>query len=145
MPRRRVTSWVAVAGAVLALAVPATAAARVHSSQLFGLVSATYYEDPPSPSEFATMHAAGVRIFRTQLYWRGIEPNPGQFSFASSDAVVGAAASQGVHILPYLAGSPDWVTGCTGDQIVCDATPPRSPAELADWRSSVTTGVKRYG
>jgi polysaccharide biosynthesis protein PslG len=145
MPRRRLISSIAVCAALCATLVPATAGARVHSSKLFGLASATYFEDPPSASEFATMHATGVRTFRTQLYWRGIEPNPGQFNFVSSDAVVGAAASAGVHILPYLAGSPDWVTGCTGGQIVCDATPPRSPAELAAWRAFITTVVGRYG
>ncbi|HMC07059.1 MAG TPA: glycosyl hydrolase [Solirubrobacterales bacterium] len=145
MPRRRVTSWVAVAGAVLALAVPATAAARVHSSKLFGLVSATYYEDPPSASEFSTMHAAGVRIFRTQLYWRGIEPSKGTFDWSDADAVVGAAASQGVRILPYLAGSPQWVTGCSGMSVVCDATPPRSRSELKAWKKFVSQAVARYG
>jgi Glycosyl hydrolase catalytic core len=145
MPRRRLISLIAVSVALVAAATPGSAGARVHSSKLFGLVSATYFEDPPSASEFATMHGAGVRIFRTQLYWRGMEPNPGQFNFASSDAVVGAAASEGVRILPYLAGSPPWVTGCTGDQIICDATPPRSHAEIAAWRSFVAKVVARYG
>jgi hypothetical protein len=134
--------------AVLACGVvtAATASASGPAAGRFGLDSGTSPADPPMPSEFRKMRRGGVDMFRLLFYWKSIEPARGSFDWEQPDAAVGNAAMHRVRIAPFIAGTPPWVTGCTAEQIVCDAMAPvKTHAERLAWRTLLQHLVARYG
>src|SRR6185312_179210 len=56
------------------------------------------------------MKAGGIESIRWPLGWAGIQPTrKGGYHWESFDAVVAIAARQGLSVLPFFYGSPDWV------------------------------------
>lgn len=88
--------------------------------------------------EIAAMPAAGVTSLRAPLYWDAIEPARGHFAFASSDAVMTAAARARLDVLPLLLGTPGWAASRP-------AAGPASPPRPADFAAFAATMVHRYG
>jgi polysaccharide biosynthesis protein PslG len=130
--------------ACLITAVPALA--RGPATGRFGVNSATSPADPPMPSEFQQMHRGGVDMFRLLFYWKSMEPANGSYNWEQPDAAVGNAATHRVRTAPFIAGTPPWVTGCTAEQIVCDAMAPvKTHAQRAAWRTLLQHLVARYG
>jgi hypothetical protein len=80
-----------------------------------------------------------VGTVRMPFYWYELEPQPGQFEFTRLDEVLGQAADRGIQILPFVYGSPAWLSA---DQ----AQPPLQTrgAESA-WRTFLRRLVERYG
>jgi polysaccharide biosynthesis protein PslG len=80
-----------------------------------------------------------VSTVRMPFYWYELEPRPGQFEFARLDEVLGQAADRGIGVLPFVYGSPAWVSA---DQ----ARPPLwSRSEESAWRTFLRRLVERYG
>jgi Glycosyl hydrolase catalytic core len=146
MDRRRVTLVVAlVASLALVVGLSASLLGGVGTSstetsttvprqQFFNIAQGiTRFDD----KDIQTMAATGVGGDRFLLDWAVVEPTQGSFTWP--DRAVGALASQGVRLVPYLWGSPAWVA----------ATPPRPPLDSASdeqaWRDFLQAAVARYG
>lgn len=100
-----------------------------------------------SSADIDRMGQARVGVLRLNVLWRTAEPNPGEFDFASLDAVVGQAAANGIRVLPFPYGTPDWVDkDCTGlSESQCERVPPlATEAARAAWQQFLRTLVGRY-
>jgi polysaccharide biosynthesis protein PslG len=113
----------------------------------YGIVSQT----PLTAEDFERMGEGGVGTLRIVLSWVAIEPVPGggEFDFSSVDPLVLAAADEGIEVLPFFYGTPEWAAveldgrgSCDGD---CGPFAPQSQAALAAWGEFVGAAVDRYG
>jgi hypothetical protein len=138
----------------IALTVPsiAVAAPTAPSPELYGVTSATELE----PSEYELMARGGVRTLRLPLYWPHVEPQPperptqvpgtpaqlpqDQRRWGPVDAIVEAAARREIRILPFVYGTPDWVSG--GDP---ERPPIDDAAARRAWQDFLGDLVRRYG
>jgi hypothetical protein len=85
------------------------------------------------------MSAGGVESIRWPLGWAGIQPTrKGGYNWASFDAIVATAAQQGLAVLPFFYGSPDWVAPK-------ETTLPINGQARKAWTAFLTAAVKRYG
>jgi hypothetical protein len=142
----------ALAAFLLATPAPASAAPPPPSPGFFGVTSATELE----PAEYSRMAGGEVRTLRLPLFWPHIEPRPpasppqlpgvpvglpeDRTRWGATDEVVTRAARNGIRVLPFVYGSPDWVAG--GDF----QRPPIDDAEArAAWRDFLGDLVRRYG
>src|SRR3954470_6903769 len=128
---------------VLCLTAPsaASAAARQVPPGWLGVVADGPLTESPfgSADEWNRLAGSGAESLRTAFYWRQVQPSSAaDASFAPTDAVVLAAASRGLSVLPVLQGTPDWAAASLGDP----GSPPRDPADFARF---VTLLVTRYG
>ena len=87
--------------------------------------------------DLETMAATGIGTDHFLLDWAVVEPTQGSFNWP--DRAIGALASHGIRLVPYLWGSPSWVAD----------TPPRPPLDSASdeqaWRDFLQAAVARYG
>jgi hypothetical protein len=113
-------------------ALTASPAAARTPPGFFGVVPQSH----PSAADFHRMQGAAETV-RINITWPAVEPQPGQWEFAATDAVIGAAAKRGIRVLPVLYGTPAWLT----DEI---AKPPTGSSR-AGWRRFVRKVVERYG
>jgi polysaccharide biosynthesis protein PslG len=85
------------------------------------------------------MQAAGVATDRFLIVWESVQPSPGSFSWATTDALVGGLASHGIRPVASPYGNPDWIPG----------SPARAPLDTSrsrkEWRIFVRALVHRYG
>lgn len=116
----------------LALALPATAAARVPPG-FFG----TSPQTTLGTQDFQRMGSLGLTV-RVPVYWFEVEPERGRYEFDQLDTTIAAAAAAGVRVLPFVYGSPSWVS----DQA---AVPPLSGGASRAWRDILAHLVRRYG
>jgi hypothetical protein len=85
------------------------------------------------------MAAGGIETIRWPLGWAGIQPTrKGGYNWASFDEVVATAAKQGLSVLPFFYGSPDWVAPK-------ETTLPINGQARKAWTAFLTAAVKRYG
>jgi hypothetical protein len=85
------------------------------------------------------MAAGGVESIRWPLGWAGIQPTrKGGYNWESFDEVVATAAQQGLAVLPFFYGSPDWVAPK-------ETTLPINGQARKAWTAFLTAAVKRYG
>jgi polysaccharide biosynthesis protein PslG len=101
-----------------------------------------------SEEEIERMGAGNVGLVRQLTLWQAIEPSPGHYEWGYMDFLVAAAASQGIEILPFLYGTPDWVEGikCKGLSVeLCRRVPPVSAKARAAWAGFLREIVGRYG
>jgi hypothetical protein len=130
---------------------PAAAAVpKAPSEEFFGLTPAT----PLDPSEAARIGRAGTGTIRALFYWPAIEPEPPgpveeilpvsspgrpQFDWERTDTLVRRAAENGMRVLPFVMGTPDWIA----------ADPMRPPLDgevaRAEWGEFLGAVVGRYG
>jgi polysaccharide biosynthesis protein PslG len=109
-------------------------ATTVPRQEFFGIAQGiTRFND----KDLLRMAATGIGTDRFLLDWALVEPTQGSFSWP--DRAVGALASHGVRLVPYLWGSPTWVA----------ATPPHPPLDSASdeqaWQDFLKAAVARYG
>ena len=98
--------------------------------------------------DFDRMGQGQVGTLRIGALWRDIEPNPGEYDFSYLDFVVGHAAAQGIRVLPFPYGTPNWVDkDCTGlSDSQCERVPPlATDAAKSAWKQFLATLVGRYG
>ena len=69
--------------------------------------------------------------------WSDIEPLPGAINFASTDVIVGQAASHGLVVLPTVTFAPDWAARHPGNS--------NSPPRARHSANFLSAAVKRYG
>jgi hypothetical protein len=117
---------------VLALAAPTAASAA--PAGFFGVVP----QGPLSAADFQRMQGV-VGTLRIPVSWSQCEPRPGEYDFTQLDGVVAAAAEHGIRVLPFISGTPAWLSP---DQ----ARPPLwSAAARAAWSGFLRALVERYG
>jgi hypothetical protein len=132
---RRIALAALLAGSLLLLpasAPPAVARPAVPRG-FFGVVP----QGPLASSDFERMHGV-VGTLRIPINWARVEPRAGEFDFAALDATVSAAANSGVRVLPFVYGTPDWLSANP-------ARPPLSAAGLSAWSGFLRALVLRYG
>jgi hypothetical protein len=92
----------------------------------------------PDPSEIARMGAGRVGTLRINFSWGAVQPTPSSpLDFSHYDAIIGAAAQQGIRVLPTVYGSPAWVSSQSQH-------PPTRPFQGA-FRAFVQAAAQRYG
>jgi polysaccharide biosynthesis protein PslG len=124
---------------ILLLAAAGGAGAKVPHS-FFGTVPWLSFQG----ADYAHLRQADIRNARTPFFWPSIEPAKGDFHWAATDQFVGSLAQNNVRVLPFLNGSPSWVTHC--DQTECQRKPPlRSKKAQRSWKRFVRACVERYG
>jgi hypothetical protein len=80
-----------------------------------------------------------VGTVRLPVFWFQVEPLPGQYDFSALDETVNGAAERGIRILPFVYGSPSWVSAQP-------AFPPLATASARRaWISFLGHLVERYG
>jgi hypothetical protein len=79
-----------------------------------------------------------VGTLRVPVYWAECEPEQGHYDFTAVDSLVGSAAQRGIRILPYVYGTPAWLTSVP-------ARPPLSPTATGAWAQYLRVLVGRYG
>lgn len=124
-------SMAMLAAALFAFAAPASAAGLPPG--FFGTSPQTRLTD----HDWKRMQGT-VETVRTTFDWGQIEPAPGVWDFTASDALIGAAASRGIRVLPLLYGVPEWLSADP-------ARAPADPSQRTQWARFVRRLVARYG
>ncbi|HWP32853.1 MAG TPA: hypothetical protein VNL97_03800 [Solirubrobacterales bacterium] len=121
------------AAGLLALAPAAGAAAPVPHG-FYGVVP----QGPLGAGDFDRMRGV-VGTLRIPVYWFQVEPSRGEYRFAELDETIAGAAAAGVRVLPFVYGTPSWLS----------ADPARPPLGSASgeraWAELLRRLVRRYG
>lgn len=124
-------------------------------SSFFGVVP----QEQPVDSDYSKMSRNGVKVLRFGLYWQQVQPLPlgsgiplpglpvgPSYDFSRFDATVAGAAKQGITVLPYLYGVPNWVALLDGRVCTdCRQYAPSSTAALSAWSDFAAAAAARYG
>lgn len=137
-----------VALAALALALVASSANAATPRAFWGVGSQTPLDD--AGGDFDRMGQGKVGTLRQPVFWSDIDPTaePGDTNWEPLDVIVGAAARNGVQVLPFFYGTPRWAAqldGRTCSPAKCGAFAPRKKAGLAAWTAFLGEAVDRYG
>jgi hypothetical protein len=131
VPRR---GWLALAAVGLLLASsPARGAQSPPPRSFFGVVP----QGQLDASDFGQMRGV-VGTLRIPVIWAQAEPRPGGFDFARLDGLVASAAEAGVRVLPFVYGTPAWLSADP-------ARPPLGATGRAAWARFLRALVRRYG
>jgi hypothetical protein len=85
--------------------------------------------------DFNRMRDGNVGLLRFQISWRTVETQPGHFSWAGPDRIIGLAASRGIRTLPFIHGEPpEWV-----------GHPPVRPRDRRAFARLMTAAARQYG
>ncbi|HET8861652.1 MAG TPA: hypothetical protein VFM94_00190 [Solirubrobacterales bacterium] len=117
---------------VLLLAAPATA--KPVPRKFFGVVP----QGPLSARDLDRMEGV-VGTLRIPMYWFELEPAPGVRDFERYDALLGAAAERGVRVMPFVYGTPPWISPNSSRPPLATARARRA------WASFLRLLVARYG
>jgi hypothetical protein len=145
MRHRRAISalWVALAASVVLLVCSAAALGAPRS--FYGISSQSSLTD----ADLDRMGQGQIGTLRITVNWSAIDPGPapGDYDWSSVDGAVAGAARNGIEVLPFLYGTPDWVAQGLDGQACSDCVTfaPTSDAALAAWRTFVDDAVARYG
>ncbi len=102
-----------------------------------GVSTHLQWSGEPIGPQVAALRDGGVRWIREDFTWATIEPERGRFDWRGPDALIAAAAAEGVDVLAILVYSAPWAA--SGDD---QHFPPRDPADYARYARAV---VERYG
>jgi polysaccharide biosynthesis protein PslG len=131
VPRR---GWLALAAIGLLLAAsPARGALPPAPRSFFGVVP----QGQLSANDLGRMRGV-VGTLRIPVIWAQVEARPGDFDFARLDGLVGSAAEAGVRVLPFVYGTPAWLSADP-------ARPPLGSAGRSAWAGFLRALVRRYG
>jgi polysaccharide biosynthesis protein PslG len=115
----------------LALASQAQAAAP---REFYGVMAAK----DPDATEIARMGTGKVGTLRINFVWSAVQPTASSpLDFSYYDAIIGAAAQQGIRVLPTVYSTPTWAAAK-------DNYPP-SKAHFGDFQTFVRQAAARYG
>ena len=114
---------------------PSSTAALSAGNEFVGITQGIRLDD----RDLQTMTETGVGEDRIQLIWGSVQPTRGAFNWGPTDARIGAFASHGIRVVPFVWGSTQWV-----------ATPPAHPpigsaSDEQAWRDFLEALVARYG
>ena len=110
-------------------------AAAIPQQKFFGIAQGIFRFDT---QDLQTMAATGIGTDRFLLDWAVVQPTPNG-PLAWPDKAIGALASHGIEAIPYVWGSPKWVTAAQQN------APVDSPQHEAAWQSFLKAAVARYG
>ena len=104
-----------------------------------------------SANDYDRMGTGKVGTLRTILNWGFIDQSAstGDENWSQMDAIVLNAAKNGIEVLPFIYGTPEYVAkqldnnSCSASS--CGLYAPKSQAALDAWQSFVGNAVKRYG
>ena len=109
--------------------------AAITQQQFFGIAQGISRFDA---EDLKTMAATGIGTDRFLLDWGSVQPTR-DGPLVWPDKAVGAVASHGIRLVPYLWGSPPWVARAPQE-------PPVESAQQEEaWRRFVEGAVARYG
>ncbi len=94
---------------------------------------------PLTETDLQRMSDTRVGAVRFLLSWPAIEAHRGAFSWTAPDQLIGGLASHGIQPIPFVYGSPRWLSPDP-------ARPPiQSAASRAAWAAFLKAAVQRYG
>lgn len=99
-------------------------------------------QNASNEKDFELMRRAGIESVRVQLNWGGVEsesPLLVEPNWSGFDREVELAAEAGLRVMPFVLGSPDWVTR---DPL---ELPVRSSWQRWAWASFLRSAANRYG
>jgi polysaccharide biosynthesis protein PslG len=131
--RERGTALLAVLTVALTLLLVAPARAQ-NPRGFFGVQA----WDTPTAADFDAMGRGRVDVFRFNLEWSRVEPLPGRRAWGFYDAMVAAAARNGIALLPVLYGTPAFAAPRP-------TNPPITRAARSAFAGFVADAVARYG
>ena len=149
----RHSGWAALLAAALTLATLALAlvAGGAHAAvpRAFWGVGSQTPLDPNGP-DFDRMGQGNVGTLRQAIFWSDIDPtaDPGDSNWGAVDALVAASARNGVQVLPFFYGTPQWAAQLDGHScqpVKCGSFAPKKKAALAAWQTFLGEAVDRYG
>ena len=138
----------AAAIATICTLVGATGAAAASAPRsFFGVVPQTTVD----ASTLNRMGDANVGTLRIIISWSSIDPSAaaGDEDWSTIDPVVLDAARNGIDVLPFIFGTPDWVAkgldgqSCSGSK--CALYAPKSTQARNAWSNFIGAAVDRYG
>ena len=120
----------------LVLLALAPAAAQALPRGFFGVVPQT----PIGKRDVARMRSGGVDTIRTMVSWGAVQPSPrGGYDWGGLDQQVALAAEDHLEILPFLYGTPRWLSHDFRRM------PVDSRRQRQAWAEFVGAAVERYG
>ncbi|RIK54320.1 MAG: hypothetical protein DCC57_06940 [Chloroflexi bacterium] len=112
----------------------------------FPFLGATFVPDGLAPQQFAGEMArladAGFGWVRVRLAWDAVEPAPGQWQWATGDALVAAIHGAGLEPVLVLDGSPGWARAAQDQPGAQAALAP--PADVATFARFAAAVAARY-
>jgi hypothetical protein len=100
----------------------------------YGVMAAT----DPDPTEVARMGTGKVGTLRINFVWSAVQPEQSSpLNWSHYDTIIGAAAQQGIRVLPTVYSTPHWAAAR-------DNFPP-AKAHLGDFQTFVREAAARYG
>ncbi len=145
---KRTTAVAAAIAATLCTLVGASSAGAAKApSSFYGVVPQTPL-DAAALKRMGDAHVGTVRIIMT---WSSVDQTsqPGDNDWSAVDPVVLEAARNGIDVLPFIFGSPDWVArdleGQSCSPAKCVLVAPKSKPALDAWSTFVGEAVDRYG
>lgn len=124
--------------ALFALASPAASGAAKLPPGFIGLSP----QSAAKASDFKLMREAGVTNVRLPMFWFGVNGKSPYFAgpnWIHFDREVEIAAREGIRIMPFVWGSPEWVT----DEVI--DLPVETPWQRWAWTSFLRAAAERYG
>jgi hypothetical protein len=97
-------------------------------------------QNPASAKDFALMREAGIGSARLLLNWASIQEEGSlDFDWKGFDHEVELAAENGIRVMPFVIGSPDWVAR------EWKVLPVRSAFQRWAWGTFLRAAAERYG
>jgi hypothetical protein len=93
-------------------------------------------------TDFELMHDSGVDSVRLPLYWSGVQsapPDVAEPDWSGFDHNVALAAENGIRVMPFVLGSPEWAAPQAID------LPVRSSWQRWGWSTFLRAAANRYG
>lgn len=142
MPTRLLLALVA-ALTCAALAMPGLAGGDRVATASAGAPAGFFGIDPQTPlsdEDVRFMRAGGIESIRVPFPWESIQPHAGRtYDWSGTDAIVAMATRAGLRVLPFLYGTPRWLS----------AKPTTLPIDSGRarraWTAFVEATVRRYG
>ena len=94
----------------------------------------------PTRKDTRRMKAGGIDNMRLALAWNNVQSvNAKSFNWAVVDEIVKVAAREGMRVMPFLYGTPAWLSKRSTNM------PVENKNQLDKWRAFVKAAVERYG
>jgi hypothetical protein len=91
-----------------------------------------------------SFRVGAVRLWDGGTRWSELEPEPGQFRWATLDRLVAGAERAGLPVLFTFGGTPDWASPDGPRTAYEDGSRASPPDDLAEWEAVVRAVSERY-
>ncbi len=123
----------------LLIAIPAATAGGqppAAPAEFFGIAPQTELNE----HDVEYMKAGGIGSVRISIVWGEVQPTRrGPFNWARTDQLVAVTARAGLRVLPFVYGTPRWLTSKS------TTLPVNNPRARAAWKAFLKALVERYG